>query len=208
MRLRRFYFPAALGVKNEMEKLMSEPETLPTETTSTPAVAPPAEAQKPEPATADHMIPKTRFDQVNTELKQLKAELEKAAKERQTAEANALAERGQYKELYEKEQKAASEALAKLRQLEFDGMRREIATTAGHPQLWNRLQGATKEELEADMNALAALIPKTPAPTLNGGAGAGKRNDGKATLTDEQIKEQAARYGVDFNLLKQQYLGA
>lgn len=90
------------------------------------------------------------------------AEARKAQEEREKAQAE---EQGRYRELYEKEQQARNDAEARLRQLEHDQQRRDAAQAAGIPQLWQRLQGATAEELAEDAQELAAMMQTTqPAP--------------------------------------------
>lgn len=53
---------------------------------------------------------------------------------------------------------------AQLKAAELKALRLEVATAKGLPQgLVDRLRGETREELEADAEVLAGLIPKTPA---------------------------------------------
>ena len=63
--------------------------------------APPAGAQNTEQPAAEHMVPKSRFDEVNTELKKLKALVTEADNARTKAEQEKLKEAGEYKKLYE-----------------------------------------------------------------------------------------------------------
>jgi len=98
-------------------------------------------------------------------LRDAEAKLEAADKARADAEAASLAEQGKYKELWEKAQADAQAAAAKVAQMEHDQQRRDAAQAAGIPQLWQRLQGATADELAEDAKALAALMqPAQPAP--------------------------------------------
>lgn len=60
----------------------------------------PAEAQKPE----EHMIPKSRFDDVNQKYKDAEKRLKALEKSAQDAETARLKESEDYKALYEKEQ--------------------------------------------------------------------------------------------------------
>jgi hypothetical protein len=82
-------------------------------------------------------------------------------------------------------------------QMEHDQRRRDAAQAAGIPQLWQRLQGETAEELEADAKALAAMMqPAQPA-----GQAAGQRQatlptpqpQGQNGLTLEEKRARAAR---------------
>lgn len=189
---------------------MSDETTLtdaPNSDPTPPAVTPPAVAQITDTPTAEpeHLIPKSRFDQVNDELKKLKAAQEKAEKERQAAERKSLEEQNQYKELYEKALAGQAAAETRAAAVAHDALRQRIANTAGQPDLWDRLRGETEEELKADMEALLKLIPKPTAPTLNGGAGGGDRGRPTNAPSAAEIREQAARLGVDANLMAQQY---
>ncbi|PYJ11288.1 MAG: hypothetical protein DMF06_03490 [Verrucomicrobia bacterium] len=83
---------------------MSE-ETVPTtETTATAAsqttATPPAGAQTTE-TPADQMIPKSRFDEINKELKALRAEKEAASSEAQKAKEKQMVEQAQWQQLAE-----------------------------------------------------------------------------------------------------------
>lgn len=199
-----FLFPDPLVEKLEGnmadEPTLTEPVAEPGTPEPTPAVAVNTETPKADA----HMIPKTRFDEVNKELRQLKAQLDRAAKDREAAEQAALAEQGKYRELYEKEKAEREAALKRALELEHNDLRRQVATAAGHPNLWSRINGETKDELEADMKALMDAMPRPQAPDLNGGAGAGSRGS-QSQLTDSQLREMAAVYGVSYEHLKQQY---
>lgn len=181
------------------------------EPTLTEPVAEP-EAPDPTPAAAvntetptAHMIPKTRFDEVNKELRQLKAQFDKAAKDREAAEAAALAEQGKYKELYDAEKQRAEKAMAEMQTLQLQALRRDVAAKVGlPPQLATRLMGETAEDIEADAKALLESLPRPTAPDLNGGAGAGSRG-GQPQYTEAQLREMAAIYGVSYEHLKQQF---
>ncbi len=128
-------------------------------------------------------------------LRDAEAKLEAADKARADAEAASLAEQGKYKELWEKAQADAQAAAAKVAQMEHDQQRRDAAQAAGIPQLWQRLQGATAEELAEDAKTLAAFV--APAP-----AGGQPRTatttptpapQGRNGLTDEERRQRAAR---------------
>lgn len=77
----------------------TEPAAQVTEEQSQPAS--PAGAQNTDTQPQEHMIPKARFDEVNAELRKLQKAMADTEKQRQDAEAKALAEQGKYKELYE-----------------------------------------------------------------------------------------------------------
>ncbi|MBP8950267.1 MAG: hypothetical protein KBG73_15600 [Candidatus Promineofilum sp.] len=123
------------------------------------------------PLTAEELaaaLKKTREEAADyrRKLRDAEAKNEAADKARADAEAASLAEQGKYKELWEKAQADAQAAAAKLAQMEHDQQRRDAAQAAGIPALWQRLQGATAEELAEDAKALAAVV--APAPSANG----------------------------------------
>lgn len=163
---------------------------------NTPAVA--IETEKP----ADHMIPKARFDEVNSKLKQLLAAQEQVEAERQQADEARLVEQNKFKELYEAEKVRAVEAAQKVAEIERQNLARQVAQDAGIPQMWQRLQGTTKEEFEADAASLLELIPKPQAPSLD----SGKTGRG-AGPTQQEINEMAVRLRVSPKHLAAQYTG-
>lgn len=171
--------------------------------------ATPAEAQNTATPAADsgaeHMIPKSRFDEINKRFKDLQKQVDAAERERKNAEEKALAEQGKYRELYEQAQAQLEQAQTQLQQEQRDARRREVAQKAGYPELWSRLQGDTPEELEADMQALIDAIPKPRAPELNGAAGNKAPTGGggePSFLNGRTLQEFAARYGLRAEYLK------
>lgn len=129
------------------------------------------------------MIPKSRFDEVNTRLRQLEAQLKAAADQQAAAEAERLKEQGAWKDLAEKRAADLDAAQRELESLRLTMMRRDVAAKVGLPSaLIDRLVGSTPEELEADAQQLMAAMPKqqqappitgvpsTPAPSNAGGA--------------------------------------
>ena len=180
-----------------------------TDTTPAPAANPEAQAaegqqtEQEQPRTAltaeeaAAALKKTREEAADyrRKLRDAEAKLEAADKARADAEAASLAEQGKYKELWEKAQADAQAAAAKVAQMEHDQQRRDAAQAAGIPALWQRLQGATAEELAEDAKALAAFV--APAP-----AGGQPRTatttptpapQGRNGLTDEERRQRAAR---------------
>lgn len=105
------------------------------------------------------------------------AQTAKAQAETDAAEAKRLADEKKYEELARKRETEAADLKIKLRQMEHDQLRRDVAQTAGIPQLWQRLQGETAEELAADAKALATMMQPAsnqrtatpPTPQAQGG---------------------------------------
>lgn len=112
---------------------------------------PPAEAQTTE--TAVQMIPKNRFDEVNEQLKALKAEREKFANEQEAAERKRLEETAQFKELYQQTLSKHDQTAAELEQLRTAN----ADATAALEALWE----SKKHILPAYALALANEFPLT-----------------------------------------------
>lgn len=189
----------------EQQTTVSEPGT---QTAEPPAGAKNTETQTPgaQPDAAEHMIPKSRFDEVNKRLRELEKAQADAAKAKTDAETAALAEQNKYKELWEKAQKDAEKATAEALTAKQEVLRlKVIGKVPGFPAAWaDRLRGDTEEDMEADAKSLMAALPKPAAPNANAAPGdGGKPRQDVPNL--ETIHEQAARLGVSFNALKKQY---
>lgn len=188
-----------------------EPEQLNTPTPDpTPDPVPAAEPQKTEPtgdggAPSEPMIPKSRLDEVIAERNALKAGQEKLQQEQEAATKKAAEEQGEYKKLYEAAEAKSTEAEAKVLQMAHDALRKQIATEAGYPTLWSRIDGEDEAAIKEDMKTLLEALPKPSAPGLDGGAGTGIRKSGKPAPTEQEIREQAAVLGVNADMLAQQY---
>lgn len=186
------------------ETLQTDTPTQDGTSTDPTAASAPAVAKNTDPTAEQHMIPKARFDEVNQQLKALKAEQAKAAKAAEQAEAERLKQQNEYKTLYENAVKAQEEAQAKAAALELASLKRQVADAVKLPAaLASRLQGTTEEELTADAKALLETLPKPAAPALDGGAG--KKGNGVNAPSWAEIQEQAARFGVNPRHLAQQY---
>jgi hypothetical protein len=149
-------------------------------------------------------IPYERFKEVNDKLKALKAEQEKAAAAAAAAQRKQLEEQEKYKELYEAEIAAREAAEAKAAAVQLAQLRNQIATEVGiPPALATRLQGTTAEELKADAAAILEAIPTPTAPNLN--AGAGRPTPPSNAPSIDEIKETAARLGINPKYLAKQY---
>ena len=117
----------------------------------------PSDEPKPDPKPADQddspkPVPYDRFKEVveaNRELTTSVQALQKAEKERQEKQAE---EEGKFKDLYETEKDRGDG-------LEATMLRKDIALEKGLPaNLASRLKGETREELEADADALVELL--------------------------------------------------
>jgi hypothetical protein len=130
-------------------------------------------------------------------LKEAEGKLTAAEKAQADEAAKLAAEQGRYQELYEKEQAKAAELESQLNQMRHDQLRRDAAQAAGIPQLWQRLQGSTPEELAEDAKTLATMMQ--PAQPANGQPGRTATTaptpapQGPQKLTDEERRARAVR---------------
>lgn len=141
-------------------------------------------------STAEHMIPKSRFDELNREFKALKARLDAEDKAREAAEAQRLKEAGEWKALAERAQAEADAAKAQAETLRLSMLRKDIAAKVGLPAvLVDRLQGDTPEDIEADAKALLESLPK---PTVNGVPPTPQPRGASDAVRDEDAKKRFA----------------
>lgn len=143
-------------------------------------------------------LKKTREEAADYRRKLREAEGRLTAAERtQAEEAERQAkEQGKFQELYEAEKARAAQAAERLAQLERDVLRKDAAQAAGIPQLWQRLQGGTPEELAEDARALAGMMGvvgngATPAPRQP--TPATPNPQGQKEVTPDERRARAAR---------------
>lgn len=130
-------------------------------------------------------------------LREAEGKLTAAQKAEADAAEQKAKEQGEFEKLYQAEKAKAAEAEARLKQIEFDNLRKDTAAAAGIPQLWQRLQGSTAEELAEDAKSLAAYVAPPP-PAANGqparaGTTPTPQAQGKHGLTDEERRMRATR---------------
>lgn len=144
--------------------------------------------------TQGHMIPKTRFDEVNTELKRLRSEMERLGVERQAAEEKRLAEQQEWQKLAEaraariaeleplaQRVKEAQEALAATVKARVDRLPEDVRDMV--PDF-----GDARKTLEwLDANEGRLLKPIAP------GTDAGVRGDSASKVTLSPSQQAAAR---------------
>lgn len=115
-----------------------------------------------------------------------------AQKAREEAEAKALAEQGKYKELFEKQQADLQAAAARVKALELQTLRNNVATKVGLPAAFvDRLRGETEAEIEADAKSILAIIPKPTAPNINANSGGAP-----APISTDAVVAQKQRSGM------------
>jgi len=130
--------------------------------------------------------------------KQAETEAEKATRK-------AAEEQGKYKELYETELAKREAAEMQTQMLELDALKSRIAAEVGLPQeLASRLAGETEDEIKVDAQTVLAALPKTALSNdaIQGTGGIGTQTP---TMSDEEIQEFAARYGVDAKFVKPEH---
>jgi hypothetical protein len=163
----------------------------------------PAEALKTDNDPQEHMIPKSRFDAINDELKQLKKLAAQEQKQREAEAAEQLKVQGEYKTLYEKEQAKRLEVEQRAKALELEGFRRDVVARKNLPAgLAEWLKGETLEDLEANADKLLANLPKPAAPNINAGDASAASPKLPGGMTEAMIREQANRLGVGFEAFK------
>jgi len=157
--------------------------------------------QPKQPMTAEQLaaaLADVRKEAADTrrKLREAEGKLTTAEKAQADAAAQQAAEQGRFQELYESEKTARADLEAKLQRMEYDQQRRDAAQAAGIPQLWQRLQGSTPEELAEDAKGLAAMMQ--PAHPANGTpprqtTPPTPQPQGRQGLTDEERRAKAAR---------------
>ncbi|MEI2356064.1 hypothetical protein [Mesobacillus zeae] len=110
-------------------------------------------AQQPTNQTAEHMIPKSRFDEVNSSYKTAKEQLDKILAEKAAAEKKAQEEQGKFQELYEKTNQEYDQFKSKFESVEVRA---------------KELEGVINGLLETKLEAISAdyhdLIPNNLTP--------------------------------------------
>lgn len=156
----------------------------------------PSETVNDLPDWAQKLIKELRGENASHRKAKKQAETEAEVATRKAAE-----EQGKYKELYETElaKREAAEMQAKC--LELDALKSKVAAEVGLPQqLASRLAGETEDEIKADAQVVLAALPKS---TIGNDAQQGIGGISQApTMSEEEIKEFAARYGVDAKFVK------
>lgn len=178
--------PTTGGSKGQLSELMTD--------------QPQADNVNDLPDWAQKLVKELRSE--NASHRQAKKKAEKDADE---AARKAAEEQGKYKELYEQELAKREAAEMQAQMLELDALKSKVAAEVGLPQeLATRLAGETEDEIKADAQAVLAALPKS---TLDNDAARGTGGTGTQTptMSEEEIKEFAARYGVDPRYVKPEH---
>lgn len=174
---------------------MAENETPNTEMVETPAEPKGQGAATSETAVEDEF---SRERAMNTILNLRKEEKEWKRKERELNELKAKDEERKKADMTEAERykKEAEELKAELARERVGRMRLQVAAEYNLPEaLANRLQGESLEDMKADAEQLAKLLPKPKKenPTLN----PTDISDGKKGETDQQKRNRIYNKGAD-----------
>lgn len=100
---------------------------------------------------AEHMIPKSRFDELNKKVKAMEDEQAKLAKEREESERKAAEEKGEYKKLYEQATAKVGELTPKSQMLD---------------KLSEMVSAQLKAEVDKWPEEVKALLPTEPTDVL------------------------------------------
>ena len=169
------------------DQVVPEPIEPAADTTVTPPDEPTADEKKFTQAELDAHIA--------DRLKREKAKQDKAAAEaKKKAEADALAANAEWQKLAEQRQAELDEATAKVKAAEVLELKRQAASKHRIPDaLIERLKGETVEDIEADAEQLAELLPearKVP-PNLKT-----TNPSGNSAISGESDAERRARLGI------------
>ena len=144
----------------------------------------------------EHMIPKSRFDEINNRYKETREELDKLRSLEKEAQRKAQEEQGEFQTLYEQLKEELEEQKRENQRIVLDAMRKDIAQRHGYGFLWDRLRGETEEELLEDLQGLIKELPAPNAPPVNGAAASGERTPRKEPMSLAQKQQYAAKYSI------------
>lgn len=159
---------------------------------------PPSQAQN-----SEHMIPKTRFDEVNNQFKELKAQLEQLQTQKQQQAEQELAEQNKWQELAEQRK----QELERLQTVQESATRYQTALQATNESriasvpedkrtLIPEYDDPVKLGAWLDKNLALIVEPSKPTPpSLDGGSGGSGGNKPAISATHESIADIAKQYG-------------
>ena len=181
-----------------------------TDTTPAPAATPEAQAadgqqMEPEQTNSEH-APALSPEQLRAELEAARKEaakyrtqLRQTEKEATAAEAKRLAEQGEYKSLYESVKAKADAADALQERLDAITAQAQAANERRINAIPEHMRSLVPEyddalKLAAWLDANAAVFSRPTPPPLDGRAGG---NGTPAMVTDDEVNEYAARWGLN-----------
>ena len=181
-----------------------------TDTTPAPAATPEAQAadgqqMEPEQTNSEHaqaLSPeqlRAELDAARKEAAKYRTQLRTTEKQATEAEAKRLAEQGEYRTLYESVKAKADAADALQERLDAITAQAQAANERRIAAIPDAMKSLVPEyddplKVAAWLDANAAVFSRPAPPPLDGRAGG---NGTPATATEEEVREYAARWGLD-----------
>ena len=140
-----------------------------------------------------------RIKELNAENLRLRKQADAAAKAKTDAEAAVMAEQGKFKELYQSAKAKADAADALQERLDAITAQAQAANERRIAAIPEHMRSLVPEyddalKLAAWLDANAAVFSRPAPPPLDGRAGG---NGTPAMVTDDEVNEYAARWGID-----------
>lgn len=183
-----------------MSDIAAETATTPTETVTTQPATGDGKIQT-EPAQPLRTLEtaEQRIKELNAENLRLRKQADAAAKAKTDAEAAVMAEQGKFKELYQSAKAKADAADALQERLDAITAQAQAANERRIAAIPEHMRSLVPEyddalKLAAWLDANAAVFSRPAPPPLDGRAGG---NGAAATVTDEEVKEFAARHRLN-----------
>jgi len=183
-----------------MSDIAAETATTPTETVTTQPATGDGKIQT-EPAQPLRTLEtaEQRIKELNAENLRLRKQADAAAKAKTDAEAAVMAEQGKFKELYQSAKAKADAADALQERLDAITAQAQAANERRINAIPEQMRTLVPEyddplKLAAWLDANAVVFSRPAPPPLDGRAGG---NGTPATATEEEVREYAARWGLD-----------
>jgi hypothetical protein len=183
-----------------MSDIAAETATTPTETVTTQPATGDGKIQT-EPAQPLRTLEtaEQRIKELNAENLRLRKQSDAAAKAKTDAEAAVMAEQGKFKELYQSAKAKADAADALQERLDAITAQAQAANERRIAAIPDHMRSLVPEyddalKLAAWLDANAAVFSRPAPPPLDGRAGG---NGTPAIVTEDEVNEYAARWGID-----------
>ena len=183
-----------------MSDIAAETATTPTETVTTQPATGDGKIQT-EPAQPLRTLEtaEQRIKELNAENLRLRKQSDAAAKAKTDAEAAVMAEQGKFKELYQSAKAKADAADALQERLDAITAQAQAANERRINAIPENMRSLVPEyddplKLAAWLDANAAVFSRPTPPPLDGRAGG---NGTPAVVTEDEVNEYAARWGLD-----------
>jgi hypothetical protein len=183
-----------------MSDIAAETATTPTETVTTqPATGDGKIQTEPAQPLRTLEIAEQRIKELNAENLRLRKQSDAAAKAKTDAEAAVMAEQGKFKELYQSVKAKADAADALQERLDAITAQAQAANERRINAIPENMRSLVPEyddalKLAAWLDANAAVFSRPTPPPLDGRAGG---NGTPAMVTEDEVNEYAARWGLD-----------